>query len=189
MKIYTGSGDQGKTSLFSGERVAKNHPYIEACGDVDELNSAIGGIKTLLPSDCSHIISELHQIQSNLMKIGAYITTSRDSTAIEKAPKISDTDVKNLETAIDAYQSELPNLTGFIVPNGHISAVMAHIARTVCRRAERHVVVLSLRIGYGEAPRHLQYQLIYLNRLSDYLFVLARYCNHVAGVAEDLWKI
>ena len=188
MKIYSGTGDQGKTSLFSGERVAKSHPYIEAGGDLDELNSIIGGIKALLPSGCKQIISELHQIQSNLMKIGAYIATSRSSTAFEKLPGISDTDIQNMEAAIDTMQTDLPQLTGFIIPNGHISAVMANVARTVCRRAERHVVALSLQIGVGEAPKHLRYQLIYLNRLSDYLFVLARYCNHVTGVQEDLWK-
>jgi cob(I)alamin adenosyltransferase len=188
MKIYSGTGDQGKTSLFSGERVAKNHPYIEAGGDVDELNSIIGGIKVLLPSACGHIISEIHQIQSNLMTIGAYIATSRNSTAFENIPEISNTDVINLETSIDAMQINLPKLTEFIIPSGHISAVMANVARTVCRRAERHVVGLSLQVGVGEAPKHLRYQLIYLNRLSDYLFVLARYCNHMTGFPEDLWK-
>lgn len=188
MKIYSGGGDQGKTSLFSGERVAKNHPYVEAGGDVDELNSVIGGIASLLPSACHPIISELYQIQSNLMTIGAYIATSRNSDAFDKIPLISDTAVKNLEAAIDTMQADLPNLNGFIIPNGHISAVMANIARTVCRRAERHVVGLSLQVGVGEAPKHLRYQLIYLNRLSDYLFVLARYCNHVAGVTETLWN-
>lgn len=188
MKIYTGSGDQGKTSLFSGERVPKNHPYVEAGGDVDELNSVIGGIKTLLPSDCSYITTDLHQIQSNLMKIGAYIAITRNSTAIDKVPRIFEPDVKNLETAIDTMQNDLPDLTGFIIPNGHVSAVMAHIARTVCRRAERRVVELSLQVRVGEAPKHLKYQLIYLNRLSDYLFVLARYFNHVTGFTEDLWK-
>lgn len=188
MKVYTGTGDQGKSSLYSGERVAKNHPYLEAGGDVDELNSVIGGIKTLLPTNCSHIIPDLHQIQSNLMKVGAYIATTRNSPAIEKVPKISETDVQNLETAIDTLQNDLPQLTGFIVPNGHISAVMTHIARTICRRTERHVVAISLQIGVGEAPKHLRYQLTYLNRLSDYLFMLARYCNHVTGVSEELWK-
>lgn len=188
VRIYSGSGDQGKTSLYSGERVAKNHPYMDAGGDVDELNSTIGGIKTLLPSGCDRVLSDLTQIQTNLMKIGAYIATSRDSKAIEKVPKITDGDVKDLETAIDTLQIGLPDLTAFIVPNGHISAVMAHIARTVCRRAERHVVALSLQIGFGEAPKHLRYQLVYLNRLSDYFFVLARYLNHATGIAEDLWK-
>ena len=188
MEIYSGTGDQGKTSLYSGERVAKSHPYVEAGGDVDELNSAIGGIKTTLPPDCGHIVSEIKRIQSNLMKIGAYIATSRDSNAVERMPQITEMDVKDLEAAIDALQNGLPDLTGFIVPNGHLSAVMAHLARTVCRRAERHVVGLSIHIGLGEAPKHLRFPLIYLNRLSDYLFTMARYLNHVTGTAEDLWK-
>lgn len=188
MDIYSGTGDQGKTSLYSGERVAKSHPYVEAGGDVDELNSAIGGIKTVLPPDCGHIVSEIQRIQSNLMKIGAYIATSRDSKVFEKMPQITEQDVKDLEAAIDALQNGLPDLTGFIVPNGHLSAVMAHLARTVCRRAERHVVGLSIQIGFGEAPKHLRFPLIYLNRLSDYLFTVARYLNHVTGTAEDLWK-
>ena len=188
MKIYSGTGDRGKTSLFSGERVAKNHPYIEAGGDLDELNSVIGGIKNLLPPDCDPILMELDQIQSNLMKIGAYIVTARDSKAFEKIPRISNADVTSLETSIDAMQTELSKLTGFVLPNGHISAVMAHIARTVCRRAERHVVWLSLQVGIGEAPKHLRFQLIYLNRLSDYLFTLARYTGKMLNVEEIKWE-
>jgi len=188
MKIYTGGGDQGKTSLLSGERIPKNHPQIEACGDLDELNSIIGGIKAVLPPSCRSLSTDLHRIQSNLFTIGAFIATSKNSAVLDDIPKISDNDVKTLETSIDSMQAGLPDLKGFILPNGHISAVMAHIARSVCRRAERRVVGLSQEIDVQHKLNHLRYQMIYLNRLSDYLFTLARYCNHTAGVAEDLWK-
>lgn len=188
MSIYTGSGDRGQTSLYSGERVAKNHPYIEACGDVDELNSIIGGIKAVLPPECRKMFPELHRIQADLFRIGAYLATSRSSEAFEKVPRITEEDIQKLENTIDEIQAQLPKLEGFIIPNGHISAVMANIGRTVCRRAERHVVGLSLQVGLGGEPKHLRYQLMYLNRLSDYLFVLARHCNHVTGVPEEMWK-
>ncbi len=188
MKIYSEIDDQGKTSLLSGERVAKNHPYIEACGDVDELISVIAGIRSLLPNDCENIALELFKIQSNLMTICSYIATSRTSTAFDQIPCLSDIDVKYLEKRIESMQLVLPELKGFIIPNGHISAVMAHIARTVCRRAERHVVGLSLQIAIGEEPKHLKLQLIYLNRLSDYLFVLARFLNLIAKEDEYLWR-
>ena len=188
MKIYTGGGDRGKTSLLSGERVPKNHPQIEACGDLDELSSFIGGIKAMLPSDSCDLQAQLHRIQSNLLTIGAFLAVSKSSAILDEIPKISPKDVESLESAIDSMQTELPELKGFILPNGHISAVMAHIARSVCRRAERRVVALSLEIDVQHMLNHLRYQMIYLNRLSDYMFTLARYCNHVAGVAEDLWN-
>ena len=188
MKIYTGGGDRGKTSLLSGERVPKNHPRIEACGDLDELNSIIGAIKAVLPQGRRDLSPELHRIQSNLLTIGAFLATSKSSAALNDIPKISHNDVATLEMAIDSMQAGLPELKGFILPNGHISAAVAHIARTVCRRAERHVVGLSQEVDVGKVLNHLRYQMIYLNRLSDYLFALARYCNHAAGVTEDIWK-
>lgn len=188
MKIYTGGGDRGKTSLLSGERVPKSHPQIEACGDLDELSSFIGGIKAVLPLNCQDLSAELYRIQSNLLTIGAFLAASKNSQVLNTIPKIGLEEVQMLETAIDTMQAELPELKGFLLPNGHISAVMSHIARTVCRRAERRVVGLSLEIDVGHMLNHLQYQMIYLNRLSDYLFTLARYCNHVAKVTEDVWK-
>lgn len=188
MKIYTGGGDRGKTSLLSGERVPKSHPQIEACGDLDELGSIIGGIKAVLPLNRQDLSAELYHIQSNLLTIGAFIATTRNSQVLKAISRISHEDVQMLEKAIDTMQAGLPELKGFLLPNGHISAVMAHIARTVCRRAERHVVGLSLEIDVSHMLNHLQYPMIYLNRLSDYLFTLARYCNHVTGVTEDIWK-
>ena len=188
MTIYSGSGDRGKTSLLSGERVPKSHPQIEACGDLDELNSIIGGIKAVLPLDCRDLSAELYRIQSNLLTIGAFLAVSRGSAVLDDIPTISSREVETLEMAIDSMQAELPELRGFILPNGHISAVMAHIARTVCRRAERHVVGLSLEINVGKVLNHLRYQMIYLNRLSDYLFTVARYCNLMEGVAEELYQ-
>jgi len=188
MTIYSGGGDWGKTSLLSGERVPKNHPQIEACGDLDELNSIIGGIKSVLPLGSRNLSAELRCIQSNLLTIGAFLATSKQSAVLNDIPKISNTDLKTLETAIDTMRAELPDLKEFILPNGHISAVMAHIARAVCRRAERRVVGLSQEANVQHMLNHLRYQMIYLNRLSDYLFTLARYCNQVTGVGEDIWK-
>lgn len=188
MKIYTCNGDRGKTSLLSGERVPKSHPQIEACGDLDELSSIIGGIKAVLPPNRQDLSAELYHIQSNLLTIGAFIAATKNSQVLKTIPKISHEDVQVLEKAIDTMQSGLPELKGFLLPNGHISAVMAHIARTVCRRAERRVVGLSLEIDVTHMLNHLQYPMIYLNRLSDYMFTLARYFNHVMDVSEDIWK-
>lgn len=188
MKIYTGTGDRGKTSLFSGERVFKASDRIEAYGDLDELNSIIGALIASLPADRDDLIDELQQIQRDIFIIGAWLATTANSPAIDSLEKIKDTQITFLENAIDRLDSELPVLKNFILPGGHSSAAWAHVARSVCRRTERHAVHLLKESDTGESTKELEKALIFLNRLSDYLFVLARECNRLHGISDITWK-
>ena len=188
MKIYTGTGDRGKTSLFSGERVFKASDRIEAYGDLDELNSIIGALIASLPADRDDLIDELQQIQRDIFIIGAWLATTANSPAIDSLEKIKDTQITFLENAIDRLNSELPVLKNFILPGGHSSAAWAHVARSVCRRTERHAVHLLKESDTGESTKELEKALIFLNRLSDYLFVLARECNRLHGISDITWK-
>jgi cob(I)alamin adenosyltransferase len=187
MKIYTGSGDRGKTSLFSGERVAKNNLRTEAYGDLDELNSCLGTLTAAL-AESHESVAEIRQIQSDLFHIGACLATTPGSPSAAALEAFDEQKSRYLETAIDRMDQHLPPLKGFILPGGRMTAALAHVARTVCRRAERHVVGLSEDKTTGQTPDAYQAILVYLNRLSDYLFVLARYCNHLAGEMDVLWK-
>lgn len=187
MKIYTGTGDKGKTSLFSGERLFKDNVRIEAYGDIDELNSILGALAAHLSDEKEHI-AELRQIQSVLMQLSAWLATNPDSVLIESLAEISTEQITCLENAIDRLQKELPVLKGFILPGGHVTAAWAHVARTVCRRSERKVVPLLANLPKGKAAEQYRNLFIFLNRLSDYLFVLARHCNHIQGVPDKLWK-
>ncbi len=187
MKIYTGTGDAGKTSLFSGERMAKSDARIDAYGDVDELNSIIGGVVSSLPSHAAAepLKKQLTQIQSDLMHVGAWLATSAGSAHAARLTPISAERVQHLERRIDAMQAELPELKSFILPGGHAAAAWAHVARTVCRRAERKAVALSRQQALAEGAGSL---LVFLNRLSDYFFVLARRINQMAGVSDKTWQ-
>jgi len=187
MKIYTGSGDRGKTSLFSGERTAKSDHRIEAFGDVDELNAVLGVLSNYLPPDVARLGEEIRKIQSDLFHIAAWLATSADSAAVDRLESITEEKVRFLEAAIDQMADELPQLHSFILPTGHVSATWAHLARTVCRRMERSVVRLFETTYDDRLPETLATLLVYINRLSDYLFTLARYCNHVTGSSETLW--
>jgi len=188
MKIYTGVGDRGKTSLFSGERVTKADLRVEAYGDVDELNSTLGVLVATLAEGQEELRVELQRIQAELFQVGSWLATTPDSLAAEALEPIIPEHGRALEAAIDRMEEDLPRLTGFILPGGHISAAWTHVARTVCRRAERRVVRLSDAGEESPSGAGLEDILVYLNRLSDYLFVLARYCNQLAGVEEALWK-
>ena len=189
MKVYTGSGDRGKTSLFSGERVPKSNQRINAFGDVDELNSILGAVAATLSKQHRHLIKQIEKIQSDLLHIGAWLATTSKSEAVQQLEEIPRARIRFLEKAIDATEKNLPTLKGFILPGGTLSAALAHMARTVCRRAERHVVGLMDTLDYGDMlPDPLQNLVIYLNRLSDYLFVLARFCNYLEGKPDTLWK-
>ena len=188
MTIYTGTGDRGKTSLFSGERVAKNDRRIEAYGDVDELNSFLGALAAGLTEINPDLAKRLQQIQADLFQLSSLLAITPDSPAIASLQEFNDSRISELEQSIDQLDGQLPNLTGFILPGGHSTAAWAHICRTVCRRAERKATRLSDEYASGKAARQFQLALIYLNRLSDYLFVLARYCNHIQGVSDKLWK-
>ena len=187
MKIYTGTGDRGITSLFSGERVPKDNSRVDAYGDIDELNSVLGALAANL-SDEEALIEELQQIQSTLLQLSAWLATRPDSALLESLEEIGDKQITFLEDAIDRLQKGLPVLKGFILPTGHITASWAHVARTVCRRSERKVVPLLNNVQQGKAVAQYRKSLVYLNRLSDYLFVLARHCNHINGFSDKLWK-
>jgi cob(I)alamin adenosyltransferase len=181
MKIYTKTGDRGDTGLFGGGRVAKSHPRVEAYGDVDELNAVLGLVRATEPMPRIDVV--LAPIQQDLFAIGALLATpDRDKMRqhLEKA-SIDDARIAELEHAIDAGDDELEPLKSFILPGGTPKAAALHVARTVCRRAERRVVELG---SDTEIP---QIVVIYLNRLSDLLFTLARVANRQAGVDEVTW--
>lgn len=181
MKIYTKTGDAGDTGLFGGGRVPKNHPRVEAYGDVDELNSSIGFARAI--EKMPRVDDVLLPVQRDLHAIGALLATpNREKMAqhLEKA-RIDDDRIRELEQAIDAGDDELEPLRAFIIPGGTPKAAALHVARTVCRRAERRVVQLA---GESEIPAVV---VVYLNRLSDLLFTLARVANRRASVEETSW--
>ncbi len=188
MKIYTGTGDGGKTSLFSGERILKNDARLEAYGVVDELNAIVGALMAALPDvpQESTVRSQLSQIQSDLFHAGAWLATTTESPCAAKLAPLTTDHVQRLENQVDGMQTELEALRSFILPGGHPAAGWAHIARTVCRRAERRVVTLTA--APSDSSDQTGNVLVYLNRLSDYFFVLARYCNHLAGIKDDVWR-
>lgn len=188
MKIYTGTGDRGKTSLFSGERVSKSDRRIEAYGDVDELNSLMGALVADVKSENPDLAGALEQIQADLFQLSAILAVTPDSPVMESLAEITDSRITGLEQAIDQLDARLPALSTFILPGGHPNAAWAHICRSACRRAERHVIRISDEYATGKSVRQFELAVIYLNRLSDYLFVVARYCNHLQGVADTPWK-
>ena len=187
MKIYTGGGDRGKTGLFSGERVAKSNLQVEAYGDVDELNSSLGSVVCALPPQSADTLKQLQRIQSDLFHIGAWLATTPAAGSKSLLKEFAADRVVFLENAIDGMEKHLQPLSGFILPGGHASAAAAHVCRAVCRRAERRVVALIEQLDPKQLPESWNQLLRYLNRLSDYLFVLARYCNHQTGKEEPLW--
>ena len=186
MKVYTGGGDRGRTSLFSGERISKDDVRVEAYGDVDELNSLLGAIITALPSDSKDRVAELHQIQGDLFRVGACLATSGDDPSFAATRDLPIEHAHFLEKAIDRMDESLPRLGQFILPGGHPAACWSHVARCVCRRAERHTV-RTVRQAASDGDMYTG-TLTYLNRLSDYLFVLARYCNQVTQTPDTPWE-
>jgi cob(I)alamin adenosyltransferase len=188
MRIYTGTGDVGKTSLFSGERVTKRHPAVEAYGELDELNAIIGALISVLPTTEETLTGDLLRIQANLLQAGAWLATSLDSPMTADLEQITPDHIRQLEGAIDKMEETLPPLSAFILPGGHATACWAHIARTVCRRVERKVVGLFIDDNPAQIPVPQQHLMVYINRLSDYLFVLARFCNRIFGVADIPWR-
>jgi cob(I)alamin adenosyltransferase len=188
ISVITGTGDKGETSLFSGERVPKNMARVEAGGDVDELNSLIGMLVAAVTEEAEEVKKELRRIQSDLFHLGARLATTPGSPQAALLSDVGDGSIRALEEAIGRMEKALPPLAGFIMPGGHPSAAWAHVARTVCRRAERRAVNLVFDSDRRGADERLGQSIRYLNRLSDYLFVLARYLNHKAGAEEILWK-
>ena len=179
MKIYTKTGDAGETGLFAGPRVRKHHPRIEAYGDVDELNSVLGVARAEpLPEPLDTLLAT---IQNRLFDLGAELATP--DPARRGADVIDDEAVAALETAIDAHEARLPKLDTFILPGGSRAAAALHLARAVCRRAERRTITLADLPQEHVSPLAV----VYLNRLSDLLFVLARYVNAEAGLGDVRW--
>ncbi len=178
MKIYTKTGDDGDTALFGGGRVHKDDSRVEAYGQIDELNSVLGmaraeGLGTLDPL--------AQALQDQLFTIGSLLATPQDSKAAAHIPQVQEAWITAMEHAMDSYDLELAPLTAFILPGGSKAAAALHLARTVCRRAERHVVPMH---RAGLVDKHVE---VYLNRLSDLLFSMARYANFKAGVKDVPW--
>ena len=180
MKIYTKTGDSGETGLFGGTRVSKASMRVCAYGEVDELNSTVGWARVAV--DEPELLSLLHRIQNELFELGSELASTEERKTKGGVPSIDEAQVVALEEAIDRFEAELSPLRSFVLPGGAELAARFHVARCVCRRAERALVLLSTQDTLrGELLR-------YLNRLSDLLFVLGRYANHTAGIADIPWE-
>ena len=188
MTARASGGDRGRTSLLSGERVAKSHRRVEACGDLDEVSCFLGMCAASLPDDQRQVREEIAGIQGDLFILGARLATTPGSPASGLLAPFPPERTDFLERAISRLEGVLPALQGFVIPGGHTSAAWAHVARAVCRRAERHVVGLLLDPQEAGAAAELDKVIPYLNRLSSYLFALARHCNASRGVPERLWR-
>jgi len=181
MKIYTKGGDLGKTSLIGGTRVPKSHIRIESYGTVDELNSYIGLVSDMSEHDEIQLV--LKEVQDRLFTVGSSLACDPDKESRLKIPDLKEEDIVRLEKEIDSMNQVLEPMKSFILPAGHPSISTTHVARCVCRRAERWCVNLQ------EADLFVEPLVIkYLNRLSDYLFVLARYIGHLKGIQDVPWK-
>lgn len=180
MKIYTKRGDDGTTGLFGGTRVAKSARRIDAYGTVDELNSVIGVVRAESPSPRTEAMLDV--IQHQLFVLGADLATEMGAKDEARVQRIGEQETRVLEACIDEIDAQLPPLQVFILPGGTKSAAQLHVARTVCRRAERSVVLLAAETTIGPGP------VAYLNRLSDLLFVLARFENAQRNVRDVEWK-
>lgn len=181
LKIYTKTGDKGTTSLIGGTKVSKSDLRIEAYGTTDELNSYIGLCNDLIQDPQSKII--LKEIQDRLFTIGSSLACDPDKEIIMRIPDLKEEDITLLENEIDRMNAVLPKMKNFILPGGHITVSHLHIARCICRRAERCCVRLELE-NHEVAPVIIKY----LNRLSDYLFMLARYTAFLQKAEEIPWK-
>jgi cob(I)alamin adenosyltransferase len=191
LKIYTRTGDDGETGLLGGVRVSKSHLAIEVCGSLDETNSHLGvalsqfdatGAKRNSPPATRNVRPGLIQIQNDLFDLGSRIAACESDSS--RAAHFSADRSLQLERWIDEFQLELPELTAFILPGGCMAGASLHLARAVCRRSERALVALV----ETKLKADLSTELVYLNRLGDLLFVLARYINHAAGVGETKWS-
>ncbi len=177
-KIYTKTGDGGATSLFGGARLRKNSPRINAYGTVDELNSLLG--VAIGENPPAPLVKKLLRVQSELFILGSELSTPNNVKV--KIPRIKKPYTTRLEREIDSWQSELPTLKNFILPGGNKASATLHLARTTARRAEREIVALS------EDEKLNKNILPYINRLSDWLFVAARYINKINKVNETIWR-
>ena len=179
-RIYTKTGDEGLTGLGGGRRVPKDSPRVRAYGTVDELNSAIGVALALGLTE--RLAGELGRIQNELFDLGSDLCWPEDDERRARIPTVQPRHIEALEHAIDELNDEVGPLTNFLLPGGAPGAAQLHLARTICRRAERETITLARDEPVGPLVG------VYLNRLSDALFVMARYENHARGVAEPLWQ-
>jgi cob(I)alamin adenosyltransferase len=179
MKIYTKTGDRGQTGLFGGGRVSKDDLRVEAYGAVDELNATLGSARAAHLTSVNEATAS--RLQAELFTVGAVLATPAGTKAAGFVPQVNDEWVAEMERAIDHIDGIVPKLTNFVLPGGCATAAALHLARSVCRRAERRVVSLGAR---DQVPAAV---VVYLNRLSDLLFMMARLENHVSGYAETAW--
>lgn len=180
--LYTRTGDRGTTALVGGQRVAKNSPRVCAYGTVDELNSHIGLVHAHCGFLDDFVPAMLVKISSTLFDLGSHLATDVDPSANVPSP-LADDAIADLEHAIDTLDSMTPPLKLFVLPGGTVAACHAHVARTVCRRAEREILTLTSTGAFVHPDA-----ITYVNRLSDYLFALARYINHATGTPELTWR-
>lgn len=178
MRVYTRTGDQGETSLSGGTRVPKDHPRLEAYGTVDELNSHLGLVQSMITDSGEKL--RLTRIQNLVFVVTSNLAVDNEEL-LKKLPGILEEDITELEQAMDMILDQIPPLTNFILPAGHAAVAACHVARTVCRRAERRMITLA---GDSAVSPML---IKYINRLSDYLFVLARKTAYDLGVGEVIW--
>ena len=184
-KVYTRTGDKGMTSLVGGVRISKNDPRLEAYGTTDELSSHLGLLAAMMAQDSNTLEEERQMLvrsQNNLFIIGSYLAIDQSQTPLYDFARLPDGETTLLEQRIDQLMATLPEKQGFVLPGGTVSAAQCHVCRTVCRRAERRILELA------QHARVDDYVLQYVNRLSDYLFVLAKIINFNAGQSEIIWQ-
>ncbi len=179
MKVYTKTGDKGTTALFGGKRVLKSDARIEAYGNVDELNSFLGLIRDTYADE--KVTNQIIEIQNTLFVVGSILATEPGNTKV-KVPELDENHIESLEQWMDVMDAALPPMRFFVLPGGHQAVSFCHVARTVCRRSERGVIRLGQLDAISDLPAK------YLNRLSDYLFVLSRYITVQLNVEEIPWK-
>ena len=177
--IYTRTGDKGKTSLVGGARVSKTHVRLEAYGTVDELNAQLGLLYTYLTAEDDRKI--ILWVQHKLFSVGSYLATDQTNTELRIESQIGDEDIRSLDNAIDEADAQLPPLKAFIIPGGSRGSAVCHVCRTVCRRAERRILAMA------EEHEVTENVSAFVNRLSDYLFVLGRKMNLLAETDEIYW--
>lgn len=179
-KVYTKTGDKGSTSLVGGVRISKTDIRIEAYGTVDELNAQLGLLAAYM--DDGEDKDTVERIQGNLFRVGTHLATDQSQTPLYASARLPEGETERLENEIDRILALLPEKQGFVLPGGTVAASAAHVCRTVCRRAERHIVALA---EHAAVSPDIQ---CYVNRLSDYLFVLAKKLNFAAGQSEKTWS-
>ncbi len=181
-RIYTKTGDTGGTALFGGGRVRKDHDRVDAYGEVDELNATLGVARAECGLEDEALSALLTRLMDELFTVGSMLATPMTEKAYGYIPKVTTAHVEAMEAAIDGFDAELPPLTSFILPGGTKLAAALHLCRTVCRRAERRAVPLA---AAGDVDAQV---VVYLNRLSDLLFTMARVANHRHGVKDVAWN-